>query len=92
MYGGNAKVAKSKKTKRKLVSEAEYLEGVSEQLAKRANKAKKDKVPEATGSGVASIQEEVEDLEADKILSERTRSGKAAEVNKIVTRKGGFEL
>ena len=75
MYGGNVKVAKSRKTKRKLVSEAEYLEGASEQPAK---KAKKDKASEATGSGVASIQEEVEDLKADKILPERTISGKAA--------------
>jgi len=75
MYGGNVKVAKSRKTKRKLVSEAEYLEGASKQPAK---KAKKDKASEATGSGVASIQEEVEDLKADKILPERTISGKAA--------------
>jgi len=30
MYGGNVKVAKSRKTKRKPVSEAEYLEGASE--------------------------------------------------------------
>jgi len=78
MYGGNVKVAKSRKTKRKLVSEAEYLEGASEQPAKKAKKARKDKAPEATNFGVASIQEEVEDLEADKILPERTRSGKAA--------------
>jgi len=46
--------------------------------AKKAKKAKKDKAPEATGFGVASIREEVEDLEADKILPERTRSGKTA--------------
>ena len=77
MYGGNVKVAKSRKTKRKLVSEAEYLEGASEQPAKKAKKARKNKAPEATGSGVASIQEEVEDLEADKILPKRTRSGEA---------------
>jgi len=75
MYGGNVKMAKSRKTKRKPVSEAEYLEGASEQHAK---KAKKKKAPEATGFGIASIQEEVEDLEAEKILPERTRSGNAA--------------
>jgi len=78
MYGGNVKVAKSRKTKRKPVSEEESLEGASEQPAKKAKKAKKDKAPEATGSGVASIQQEVEDLEADKILPGRTRSCKAA--------------
>jgi len=76
-------VTKSRKTKRKPVSEAEYLEGASEQPTKKVKKAKKDKAPEATGSGVASIQEEVEDLEADKILPERTRSGKAATTSLI---------
>jgi len=78
MYGRNVKVAKSRKTKRKPMSEAEYLEGASEQPARKAKKAKKDKASEATGSEVATIQEEVEDLEADKILPDRTRSGKAA--------------
>jgi len=78
MYGGNVKVAKSRKTKRKPVSEVEYLEGASKQPARKAKKVKKHKASDATGYGVASIQEEVEDLEADKILLERTRSGKAA--------------
>ena len=43
MYGGALPVAKSRKSKRKLVSEAEYLEEASEQPAKKAKKAKKDK-------------------------------------------------
>jgi len=58
--------------------EAEYLEEAFEKPARKAKKAKKDKASEATGSGVATIQEEVEDLEAEKILLKRTRSGKAA--------------
>jgi len=78
MYGGNVKVAKTRKTKRKHMSEAEYLEGASEQPARKAKKAKKDKAFEATDYGVTTIQEEVEDLEADKILPDRTRNGKAA--------------
>jgi len=78
MYGGAVKVAKSRKTKGKPLIEAEYLEEASEQPAKRAKKAKKEKATEAIGSEVATIQEEVEDLEADKILPKRTRSGKAA--------------
>ena len=78
MYGGTVKVAKSRKTKRKPLTKAEYLEEASEQPAKKAKKAKKDKAYEVTGSEVATIQEKVEDLEADKILSDRTRSGKAA--------------
>jgi len=71
-------VAKSRKTKRKPLTEAEYLEEAFEQPARKAKKAKKDKASEATGSEVATIQEEVEDLEANKILPNRTRSGMAA--------------
>ena len=59
------------------MSEAEHLEVASEQPAK-AKKARKDSTSEATGSGVASIQEEVKDLQADQILPKRTRNGKAA--------------
>ena len=78
MYGGNVKVAKSRKTKRKPMTEVEYLEDASEQPARKAKKAKKDRAFEATGSEVATMQEEVEDLEADKILRDRTKSDKAA--------------
>jgi len=78
MYGGALKVAKSRKIKKKPLSKAEYLEEAFEQPAKRAKKAKKEKATKATGPEVATIQEEVEDLEADKILPKRTRSGKAA--------------
>ena len=78
MDGGNVKVVKSTKTKRKPLTEAEYLEEAYEQPARKAKKAKKDKAFEATGSEVATIQEEVEDLEAGKILPDRIRSGKTA--------------
>jgi len=60
------------------MTEDEYLEDAYEQPARKAKKAKKDKASEATGSRVATIHEKVEDLEADKILPDRTRSGKAA--------------
>jgi len=42
MYGGKIKVAKSRKTKRKPVSEVKYLEGASEQPAK-GKKAKRER-------------------------------------------------
>ena len=51
MYGEKVKVAKSRKTKRKPVSKAEYLEGASKQTAK-AKKARNDCAFEATSSGV----------------------------------------
>jgi len=60
------------------MTEAEYLEEASEQPARKAKKAQTDKASESTDSEVSTIQEEVEDLEADKILPDRTRSGKAA--------------
>ena len=63
---------------RKPLTEAEYLEEAFKQPAKKAKRVKKEKVVEATGSEVATIQEEVEDLEADTILPKRTRRGKAA--------------
>jgi len=86
MYGGALPVAKSRKTKRKPLTEAEYLEDASEQPTRKAKKAKKDKASEATGSEVATIQEEVEDLEADKILPKRTRSGKSATTSQSISR------
>jgi len=77
MNGGNVKVAKSRKTNRKPVSEGEYLEGAFEKPAKKSKKARRDSASKGTTSGVPSIQEEVEDLQADQVLPERTRSGKA---------------
>jgi len=76
MYGGALPVEKSRKSKRKPVSEAEYLEEASEQPAKKTKKAKKDKAAEATSSALSTIQEEVQDLEHVKVLDKRTRSGK----------------
>jgi len=78
MYGGALKVAKSRKTKRKPLLEAKYWEEAFEQPTRKAKRVKNEKATEATGSEVATIQEEVEDLEADTIFPKRTRSGKAA--------------
>jgi len=82
MYGGALPVAKSRKTMRKALTKDEYLGDAPEQPAKEAKRAKKDKkaaVQENTvGVAIPTIQEEVEDLKAEKILPKRTRSGKAA--------------
>jgi len=56
MYGGALPVATSRKTKRKTLTKDEYLDDASKQPAKKAKKAKKDKVSEATGSGLSTIQ------------------------------------
>jgi hypothetical protein len=76
MYGGTLPVAKSRKSKRKETSKEEYLEG--EQLSKKAKKEKASDKLKIGGSGLPTIQEEVQDLDTDTILNKRTRSGKAA--------------
>ncbi|RHN60523.1 hypothetical protein MtrunA17_Chr4g0026751 [Medicago truncatula] len=81
IYGGALPVAKSRKTKRKALTKDEYLGDASEQPAKNAKKAKKEKAAvqeNIVGSTIPTIQEEVEDLEPAKILPKRTRSGKSA--------------
>jgi len=52
------------------------LEEAFEQPAKKAKKAKKDKAIEGTGSGLATIQEEVKDLGHTEVISKRIKSGK----------------
>jgi len=74
MYGGALQVAKSRKTKRKPLSEAEYLEEASEQPAKKAKKAKKEKASSQTDSTLPTIQEVFKDLAHTKVISRRTRS------------------
>jgi len=75
MYGGAQPVAKGRKSKKRALTEAEYLDDASEP----PKKSKKAKVVEATGSALTTIQEEVQDLEPVKVLNKRTRSGKEAE-------------
>jgi len=76
MYGGALPVVKSKKTKRKALTKDEYLGDAPKQPAKKAKRAKKDKkvaVQEnIVGAAIPTIQEEVEDLDANKILPKRT--------------------
>jgi hypothetical protein len=87
MYGGALPVAKSRKTKRKALTKDEYLEYASEQPSKKAKKAKKEKAAvqeNIVGPAIPTIQEEVEDLEADKILTKRTRSGKTTESSQLL--------
>ncbi|RHN66606.1 hypothetical protein MtrunA17_Chr3g0093061 [Medicago truncatula] len=81
MYYGALPVEKGRKTKRKALAKDEYLGDAPEQPAKKAKRAKKVEAAiheNIVGPTIATIQEEVEDLEADKILTKRTRSGKSA--------------
>ncbi|RHN51788.1 hypothetical protein MtrunA17_Chr6g0472821 [Medicago truncatula] len=86
MYGGALPVAKSRKTKRKALTEDEYLDDAPEQPRKKAKKAKKEKSSSKVnevGLAVPTIQEEVQDLDADKVLNKRTRSGKVVSISHI---------
>jgi hypothetical protein len=82
MYGGALSIAKGRKSKRKAITKDEYLEDASEQpKQKKAKKEKKEKASgkvNVGGSGLPTIQEEVQDLNTDAVLNRRTRSGKAA--------------
>jgi transcriptional regulator with XRE-family HTH domain len=78
MYGGALPVAKSRKIKRKTLTKAEYLDDAPEEpRKKKAKKAKVASKVEVISSGVPNIQEEVHDLDADKVLKKGTRSGKS---------------
>jgi len=76
MYGGTLPVAKNRKSKKKATSEAGDIEEAPEPHKKKAKKDKQAPQEQATGSGIPSIQDEVQDIEPAKILNKRTRSGK----------------
>jgi len=59
MYGGALPIAKSRKSKRRAMTEAEYVEDDSEQAAKKAKKLKANASQEnPTASDVLTIQQE----------------------------------
>ncbi len=58
MYGGELPIAKSRKSKRKDLSEEEYL--AEEQPSKKTKSSKVVKVPEEGGSELQPVQEEAE--------------------------------
>jgi len=53
MYGGALPVAKGRKSKKRALTEAEYLEEASEEPPKKSKKAK---VAKATGSGLSQYK------------------------------------
>jgi len=79
MYGGALPVAKSRKSKKRPLIEAEYLEDAPEQPPQKAKKAKKEKAFVQSDHALPTIQEEVNDLAPTEVLSKRTICGKEAE-------------
>jgi hypothetical protein len=83
MYGGALPVSRSRKSKRKVTSKEEYLE-----VEKPSKKAKKEKASDKLkigGSGLPSIEEEVQDLDTYTVLTKRTRSGKATTSTQVAS-------
>jgi hypothetical protein len=74
IYIGALPVAKSRKSKRKVTSKEKYLE--EEQPSKKSKKERVSGKLKIGGSGVPSIQEEVQDLNPEVVLNKKTRSGK----------------
>jgi len=77
MYGGALPIAKSRKSKKRAMTEAEYVEDASEKASKKAKKSKADASPANTSdTEVLTIQQEAEELDAFEVLDKRTRSKK----------------
>jgi len=76
MPGSKLPVEKGKKSKRKELTQKEYLE--AENPPKRPKKEKASEKLKSGASEVPSIQEEVQDLNPEAIIPKKTRSGKAA--------------
>jgi len=84
MFGGALPVAKSRETKKRALTEAEYLDDASEQPSNKAKKAMKEKGSiqvDEVGLAVPTIQEEVQDLVPAEVMNKRTRSGMSAEIS-----------
>jgi len=79
MYDGTLPVAKSRKSKKRALTEAEYLDDASEQPSQKSKKAKKEKASIQVDPAIPTIQEKVKELAPVEVLNTRTRSGKEAE-------------
>jgi len=75
MYSGALPIAKSKRSKNRAMTEAEYVEDDSEKVAKKAKKSKANASQQnPTASNVLSIQQEAQELDASEVLDKRIRS------------------
>jgi len=80
MNGGALPIAKSRKSKKRAMTEAEYVKDDSEKAAKKAKKSKANASQEnPTASDVLTIQQEAQELDASEVLDKRTRSKKPAD-------------
>jgi len=79
MYGGALPIAKSRKSKKRAMTEAEYVEDALEPASKKAKKSKVAQQEKLVDPEVLSIQQEAQELDASEVLDKRTRSKKSAD-------------
>jgi len=79
MYGGALPITKSRKSKKRVISEAEYVVDAPEQASKKAKKSKAASKEKLADPEVLSIQQEAQELDASEVLDKRTRSSKPAD-------------
>jgi len=80
MYGGALPIAKSRKSKKRAMTEVEYVEDDLEKASKKAKKSKVDASQANTcDTEVLTIQQEAQELDASEVLDKRTRSKKPAD-------------
>jgi len=69
MYGGALPIAKSRRSKKREMTKAEYFEDAPEQVAKKAKVSKATaSQSNPTASDVLSFQQEAQELDASEVL------------------------
>jgi len=81
MYGGALPIAKSRKSKKRAISKAEYLEDAPELASKKTKKSKGASQEQLTAPEVLSIQQKAQKLDASEVVDKRTRSKKPADAS-----------
>ena len=77
MYGGALPIAKSRRSKKRKMTEEEYFEDAPEQVTKKAKVSKATaSQPNPTASDVLSFQQEAQELDASEVLNKENRSKK----------------
>jgi len=85
MYGGALPIAKSRKSQKRKMTKAEYLEVTPEQVAKKAKMSKATaSQPNPTASDVLIFQQEAQELDASEVLDKENRSKKPVDYVNVI--------
>ena len=87
MYGGALPIAKSRKSLKRKMIEAEYLDDTSEQIAKIAKTTAPQ--PNPTASDVLLLQQEAQELDAFEVLTKKSRSKKQEDPENVIEINSG---